>query len=875
MAQQPAPNQSTPLLAPDPLHPTMEQRVEGSEPRTISTSLGSNTVIQPSNEAYPLSSPISSHLCSTLQPDHEDENMPLLLSASKHSTLEQQQHEGHEHNSGAIFNSPRVHDESTQGFFSGTLHSGTEQQNKHSPSSHSTSGELSPIIWLQVRDDSTSNTFAQQVEVQRPFLLSDPTKSSIMLRRSADAESAPTARSSTSHESLQNLNPERVKKLISPLGLDNQQAEMMCKLVIATAPFHDNGSLPPPGESDPKIDAVRASLDSLLFAPKKADPINSPIATTAEEGSIAGNNNKKPTGTLLLDANAAENLGSCPLEQRPDSPPLLWSTAAAEESLDPNAEDPTYYTVAEFINTIIDNNIQLESVTEEDWAIEKLRVAILNRLKEDISEEALTAEGDFNEEVVTKVDDNELVETQEEAIEKVQAREDTSESDLRRWMAQDPEDALTRADGTCMSAEEIDEECDRWDAMVRKARNEKEAEKTVPLLGPKIDLKDKAFWEYMRSSKQKESTQGAISTRDQEEKGSVSAHDQVDKVDQKKKKKKKGSKKNKHNNRKGKKNASKGGDSQDMPEDMPNTQTFSYFLDLPSQAIHNVLGYVLVVQQDLVPYHYVKGKIVKNIGLREKPELNILLALCSSKDKTVKKCLDDAKNILYRENIFAIRKPNDLIMFLGTIGGDNVARMKMGKNLLLTDTFFDKKRRYVLEMNWLARWGEELLWHLQGNNIFRADIAADSSDDGLTCEPTDIEKALKSMIEVMKDEGKMYKMLEENGHGSGGSPMRIQSLDFGEKFDVLTEQIKTMGLVIGDGNVTMPDTAKMSETDVSERHVESMTGMWKRKAGEARQEVIDDRDPNAYGQLFLEVLSFLDEDNDDDVSSQSSGFYTP
>ena len=127
---------------------------------------------------------------------------------------------------------------------------------------------------------------------------------------------------------MPNVDPKRVKQLISTLRLDDQQSEMLYKLVIATAPFHNNpdAQLTPPAPEGgiPEADVLHEALDNLVFAPKS------------------------------------------PPETRPGSPPLLWSTAAAEESLDPDAEEPTQYTVAQFVNTIIEKGIQVESVTDED-----------------------------------------------------------------------------------------------------------------------------------------------------------------------------------------------------------------------------------------------------------------------------------------------------------------------------------------------------------------------------------------------------------------------------------------------------------------------------------------------------------------------------
>ena len=426
----------------------------------------------------------------------------------------------------------------------------------------------------------------------------------------------------------------------------------------------------------------------------------------------------------------------------------------------------------------------------------------------------------------------------EAAIKQIKSKADTSKADAKRWKEQGPAGWMKRDDGTDMSAEEIDEECARFDAMVRMSRNEVE-EKKASFMFNNIDLKDKGFWDFVRSSKQKEQTQDPNSNQGQEEKAAVSAHDDDGQSSQKKK----GSRKNKNKNRKAKKNAAKGADSEVAPEESCDIETFPKFLDLPKEARNNVLGILLVVRQDLVPFHYVKGKVVKNIGLREKPELNILLALCSTKDKKIKKCQDDAKNILYRYNTFSIRKPNELIMFLGTIGGDNLARMEMGKNLMLAETFLNQKRRYRLELDWLARWGKDLLSAMQGHNIFRQDFFAENSEDDLTCEPTDVEKALKTMVEVMKDDGKIDEMAKDNGSGSGYIPMRLQNLDFGETF-------------------TLEET------------VESMSEKWKRKGREAGRGV-DRSQASAYGKFFLEIIMARSGDEEEDVLSEDSGFYSP
>lgn len=473
MAQQSVVKGSTPLLSPDPLHPSTEQQIEGRDYGTISTSPSWNTVTQSSVEAAPISSFASSRSNILMEHDHEDENTPVLLSASQHSTLEQR-HQRHEAGFRTAIMPLCVENAIMPPFFFGPTRSGIEQPHEHNQSSLSISGESSPNIQYSIGHSFASNTFAQQIQIQqhRPFSLSDPTQSSIMLRRNAHAGSASASRSSTSQQNLQNVDPTRVKQLISTLGFDDQLSEMFYKLVIATAPFHNTGSIPTPpvvDESNSNAVALREAISNLEFAPK-----------------------------------SAEDPESRPLETRSESPPLLWSTAAAEDSLNPDAEDPRHYTVAEFVNTIIENRIQVESVVDQDWWTEEVRVAILNRLKRDVSEEGLTAEQGSRDLAVKKENEIEKVKAQKASeggvTEKAKSKEFTSKADLQKWKEQGPEGWLKRDDGAEMNEEEIDEECVRWDAMVRKARNE-EAEKASPSLGKPPELNDKGFWDFVRSSK--------------------------------------------------------------------------------------------------------------------------------------------------------------------------------------------------------------------------------------------------------------------------------------------------------------------------------------------------------------------------------------
>ena len=527
MAQQLDSSESTPLLTPDLLPSIMGQEGEQRDHGISLSPNPSNTIIEPSADLLTLSSSTSSDSSTMMQVDHEDESMPLLLAASENSAVEHQ-HEGREPN--PHLNSPRVEHE-MQPSSSDMMHAGTEQQHEHRSSLLRTSGEPNPNTQHSIGDRPASNIVTQQAEIKQqhqPFSLSGPLNSTIMLRRHLHAESASAARNSPPQTNLQNLNPRRVRQFISTLDCDEDLAEILCKLVIATAPFHNvepQRTPSVPEESNQKATTLLQTLDGLVFSPKSS------TAPTAEKGSVTGNANENPTGDLLFDANAADTLGSREIEPRSDSPPLLFSTAAVEESLDPNAEDPKHYTVAELVNTINENRIQVESVTENDWLIEDVRVGILNHLINNPPEDDPTTEGDRDEAVGTEEDITEQIKTKgdtaksdhnvegrsnkavvtkgpptkqahakgdpvesnlaskgrsnktkatdEEAPKQAQAKEDTSKADRQRWEEQGPDGWLKRDDGTDMNEGELDDEFARWDAMVRKARQEKEAEKVV------------------------------------------------------------------------------------------------------------------------------------------------------------------------------------------------------------------------------------------------------------------------------------------------------------------------------------------------------------------------------------------------------------
>ena len=87
-------------------------------------------------------------------------------------------------------------------------------------------------------------------------------------------------------------------------------------------------------------------------------------------------------------------------------------------------------------------------------------------------------------------------------------------------------------------------------------------------------------------------------------------------------------------------------------EGKPAAKDFPRFLEMPQQAMTAFMSTVLRIPgEELVPYHYVAGKVVKNPdgtrrGLRNKPQMEVLVALSPVHHKDVRKTLDAARNVL-------------------------------------------------------------------------------------------------------------------------------------------------------------------------------------------------------------------------------------
>ncbi|KAL2047016.1 hypothetical protein N7G274_001034 [Stereocaulon virgatum] len=272
-----------------------------------------------------------------------------------------------------------------------------------------------------------------------------------------------------------------------------------------------------------------------------------------------------------------------------------------------------------------------------------------------------------------------------------------------------------------------------------------------------------------------------------------------------------------------------------------------HLLDMPANIMVCIMRELLVVapEEEVVPYHYVAGKVIKNAdggrwGLRTKPQVNILVALCATKHKKVRLALDTGRNVLYRENQFAFRKPAELILFMSTIGWTNIARMDFDTNLVVS-MYFLTKYTHSPEVKWLARWQAELKSAMQGRELITPDWKPEDSDDEY--QPPEIEKALKTMANIVK------------GIGDMGTP-RIRTLDFGDDFSLIGEMLQYQGI---------EDTQK---------------GKGKAKA---EAETVEGNDPQIdWNDWKLDrasgaedyFVSFYRAENGD-ARSETSGFHTP
>ena len=99
-----------------------------------------------------------------------------------------------------------------------------------------------------------------------------------------------------------------------------------------------------------------------------------------------------------------------------------------------------------------------------------------------------------------------------------------------------------------------------------------------------------------------------------------------------------------------------------------------------------------------------------------------------------------------------------MIMFMNAIGWTNITRMKFAKNLVVSSTFFRHKQS--LELKWLVRWHPELRGAMKGFELITPEWKPEDFDEDY--EPPELEKALKTIVEVMSESDQLNDKIAEN-----------------------------------------------------------------------------------------------------------------
>ena len=218
-------------------------------------------------------------------------------------------------------------------------------------------------------------------------------------------------------------------------------------------------------------------------------------------------------------------------------------------------------------------------------------------------------------------------------------------------------------------------------------------------------------------------------------------------------------------------------------------------------------------------------------------------------------------------------------MFMNAIGWTNIARMKFAKNLVISSTFFSKHRQ-SLELKWLVKWHPELRGAMKGIELITPDWKSEDIDEDY--EPPEVEKALKTMGEIMDESDQLDTRLAKNNDGD--TPSRIQTLDLGESFESISSRIQSMGLDEATCEA-LEDTIKTAESNGKEDGEEINT---KDKKGEGKEKgttsLIHEgaHRVNEWGEWYWDAAAYepkIDEmiaqDEDEDAASEDSGYYSP
>lgn len=217
-------------------------------------------------------------------------------------------------------------------------------------------------------------------------------------------------------------------------------------------------------------------------------------------------------------------------------------------------------------------------------------------------------------------------------------------------------------------------------------------------------------------------------------------------------------------------------------------------------------------------------------------------------------------------------------MFLNAISWTNIARMKFAKNLVVSSTFFRHKQS--LELKWLVNWHPELRGAMKGIELITPEWKPEDIDEDY--EPPEVEKALKTIVEVMDESDQLDAKIAENN--SGKTPSRIQTLDLGESFESISSRIQSMGL--DDATCeALGDTRNAAESDgdddIEEVNIKDKKGKGKEEGTTSLINKIEHA-VDEWGEWYWDAASYeprtdemIARDEDEDATSEDSGYYSP
>lgn len=137
---------------------------------------------------------------------------------------------------------------------------------------------------------------------------------------------------------------------------------------------------------------------------------------------------------------------------------------------------------------------------------------------------------------------------------------------------------------------------------------------------------------------------------------------------------------------------------------------------LPAKIIRHIFAHLLVPAGVITPYRYYADPVLRSImpatGPLGKPDLNVMIAFCSTKNPASVAVAEEARNVLYQQTTFLFRAPADFMHFVSAIGLENVARLRFDKNILFSRDFF--LRADPNEVDWLCTIGAAVVGKMLG-----------------------------------------------------------------------------------------------------------------------------------------------------------------